>query len=84
MLYRIFTEDRNRRAVRRIVSAEFDGFTIIPSQGSWKGRLEKSLVIEIIGNRIMSKIKKLAQKIKKANEQESVLIEVIQNTDFLV
>lgn len=47
MLYRIVTEDKNRERIIRAVSAKFDGFTLLPTTGFWRGTREKSIVIEI-------------------------------------
>lgn len=82
MVYRIYTEDKNRDKILAETSARFTGFTVIPVLGSWAGVQEASLIIEVISfagaNHGYNKtaIKELAEAIKALNSQEAVLITV--------
>ena len=77
MLYRIYTEDKNRQIVEQILDENFPGYTIIQADGRWKGQSEKSLIIEVITSNdfdFSQRIKDVAAKIVKANSQESCYI----------
>jgi hypothetical protein len=75
MLYRIYTEDKNREAIEKICSEVFDGFTIIHANGYYKGIKENTIIIEIVVSiPDLRAIKYLADNIKRLNHQESVLI----------
>ena len=81
MLYRIYTEDKNRNRIVEIVGLDFQGFTIYPALGYWNGMPENSLVIEILGSVIQPQkdelaIWKIANRIKEENQQEAVLITI--------
>lgn len=84
MLYRIFTEDVNRRGIIRILDAEFTGYTVMYGRGSWMGAPEASLIIEVVGARLMRRIRTVAQKIKTLNKQKEVLIQWIRNHTTIV
>lgn len=84
MLYRLHTEDVNRRKIYRIMSKEFDGFTVYTAEGQWQGQREKSLIMEVVGNRLLSRFKRVARKIKTVNKQEAVIIEVLQNSGIII
>lgn len=85
MLFRIFTEDKNRDALRFGIAERFDAFTLLDAWGFWKGEPEKSLVIEIVGDpEIEATVRELALWIKRTNEQEAVLIERLENHSELV
>jgi hypothetical protein len=76
-LFRLYTEGGPRRehAVRELVGAQFDGFTILQAEGSWKGVRENSIIVEIIGTEVdWIRVESVAKGIKEANAQESVLI----------
>ena len=79
MLYRILTENKNRQVVEDIVSAEFPGFTIIEAMGYWNGVRELSLIIEIdAGNEFKGMtVTRIAEMIKRHNQQESVMIQAV-------
>ena len=71
-IFRIYTEEKNKREIVRLTGKTFDNFTMQPTLGYYKGKPEKSIVIEIIGARA-SEVRKLALSIKKMNGQKSVL-----------
>lgn len=74
-IYRIYTEKTEALPAQiEAVSKEFESFTLIESQGYWKGQPESSVIFEIIcpeaeGLDILT----LAQEIKRLGGQEAVL-----------
>jgi hypothetical protein len=76
VLYRLYTEDI--KGTENLVSWGFEGFTLIKAQGYWKGKVENSLVIEILvdtqNDEADAKVFALADRIKACNKQESVLV----------
>ena len=80
MVYRIYTENKNKADVVKLVSEQFEGFTVIEAEGYWRGQPEASLIIEIVGatprlaNEQDSIISALAQRIRDHNKQETVLV----------
>jgi len=83
MLYRIITENINKAKIIELITKYFDGFTLIEGQGYWRGKSEKTLIIEIMTTGCIS-VKRLASRIKSLNNQESVLIQIIEAKDYLV
>lgn len=85
MIYRISTEDKNPELVNKLVSKKFDGFTVYHATGFWKHEQEKSLIIEIEGTEsINNEVLNLCHEIKLKNQQESVLLQVINNNSVFV
>ena len=90
MLYRIITEDcGNTPAVLAIVNKHLDCYTYSGAVGSWKGRPEPSLVIEVddLGEDIdstFSKVYNTAHAIKTLNKQDSVLVQEILSNSKLI
>ena len=80
MLYRILTENKNRKYIAKIVSDEFEGFTIYKSQGFWRGVSERSLTIEIYAKTvgIEDRVKSVCRLIKEYNKQECVLVQKLE------
>jgi hypothetical protein len=74
ILYRIHTEAINESKVKRILDAAFDGYTVLKGRGCWHGKLENSLTIEIYTDEDDILLAAICEKIKKANNQESVLL----------
>jgi hypothetical protein len=72
-VYRIYTEDKNKRGILRLASAQFESFTVQPTDGYYRGRREQSIVLEIVGAR-PRQIEQLAKQIRHMNGQKSVLI----------
>jgi hypothetical protein len=71
--YRIYTEDRNRDEVLAVLAMRFEGFTVSPAIGAWRGRVEQSLVVELFGvDRVQ--VEKAAREIAVLNQQEAVAI----------
>lgn len=76
MIYRILTENKQRRKLMQLVGLYYKGFTVIEATGYWRGESEKALIIEIAedGSREAA-IMDLATKIARLNDQEAVLIQ---------
>lgn len=62
-IHRIYTQGKNREK----------SFTVQPILGYYKGKKEKSIVLEVVGARTLQ-IQQLADTIRKMNGQQSVLI----------
>lgn len=84
MLYRIFTENKNLKKIEKVVGGFFEGFTLIKSEGFWRLQKENSLIIEIVIPPNDEKISELARLIKQENNQETVLIQRINNNQWFV
>lgn len=77
MLYRIYTQDKYRMTINRILREHgIDGYTLISSKGMWKGVREDSIVIEIASDvpEMDGKVRNVAEQIRAENGQESVLV----------
>jgi hypothetical protein len=72
-IHRIYTEKKNKKAIVDLIAKQFDGFTLQPTLGYYRGKAEESIVIEIVGA-TAAKIKRLAGQIGRMNGQQSVLI----------
>lgn len=82
-MYRIMTEDTNRRGIQQILSQHFTAFTVFPALGCWKGKQERSLVIELSGVKRRDVIR-AAQEIKERNKQDAVLVQRVAESAALV
>ena len=72
-MYRICTEDINREGIARILDAHVDGYALFTGIGCWKGQHENSVSIDLIGAK-RETVLAIAEQIKTANQQESVLV----------
>jgi hypothetical protein len=72
-IHRIYTENKNEHQIVRLASLRFDSFTVHPTAGYYRGRHERSIVLEIVGAR-QSAVESLAESIRKMNGQKSVLV----------
>jgi hypothetical protein len=72
-VYRIYTQDVQRKRVIKLMASKFEGFTLQPTFGYFKGRLEKSIVIEIVKAK-EREIDQVARAIREINGQKSVLV----------
>ena len=77
MLYRILTEDINREDIVAILTESFQSFTLLPGTGYWEGTAERCLIIEVDGNEcnIAADVLTVADRIKRKNKQEAVLVQ---------
>jgi len=82
-MIRILTEDKDREGIKKILNDYVPGYTIIPAMGSWKGKEEPALAIDLV-DVSMSVANKIANVIKWYNEQEAVLVMDIPNTAHFV
>lgn len=78
-LYRIYTEKKNIGAIENLLNIYFKGYTLINGTGYYEGEKENSLIVEVIlepsgTNLNHDNLQKIADEIKKFNNQKSVLI----------
>lgn len=82
-MYRILTEDKNVEGIKAaLVGFDLD-FTVFRGIGSWHGKEESSLAVEL--DRISRETaEKVARRIKAINDQEAVLLQEFPiKTDLL-
>lgn len=72
-MYRIYTEDKNRKGIIACAATLFDGFTALPATGYWKGEKENALILEF-DTEDANKVHALAENIRLLNHQEAVLV----------
>jgi len=72
-IHRIYTEAKRRATVVRVISQEFENFTLQLTTGYYRGKPEKSIVLEFVGAK-ESRIKWVAARIREINRQASVLV----------
>jgi hypothetical protein len=48
-IHRVYTEDKRRVTIVRVVSKQFESFTLQPTTGHYRGKPEKSIVLELVG-----------------------------------
>lgn len=74
-LFRIYTENKDRKAIELEVGLLFPGFTILQATGHWQGTREYSLVIEILAPWTDEPlIHTVARQIRARNKQQAVLV----------
>jgi hypothetical protein len=73
IVHRIYTEDKRRATLARVIAKEFESFTLQPTTGYYRGKPEKSIVLEFVGAK-ESQVKWLAAHIREINRQASVLV----------
>jgi len=86
MIIRLYTEDKNREAIKEIVGQHFDGYSLIPCVGVWKGTEENGLIIEVVASQLQFPRKacqKIAKAIKGKNTQEAVLMTVVIEDEMI-
>jgi hypothetical protein len=87
-MYRIFTENIDKQHIIDLCGNDFPkGFTIIEADGYYEGTQERSVIVEILANqdeKIKKKINALALKIKKLNNQDTMLVQYVPNTHWFV
>lgn len=85
MLYRIITEDKNRKAIFEIVDRQYYGYTWYAAHGVWRGKHEKSIIIEIdAGRSEHQQIRMLAKHIGAVNHQDCVLTQQLKSDSRFV
>ncbi len=82
-MYRIVTEDKNVEGIKAALIAFDLDFTLFRGIGSWRGREEPSLAVEL--DRISRETaESVALSIKAMNDQEAVLLQEFPiKTDLL-
>ena len=78
MLYRIITERKRLRCIRRICNRLFYGYTMYKAYGVYKGVPEKSVVIEVQSDGLPHaalRVNEAAEQIREVNKQECVLVQ---------
>ena len=73
LIYRVYTEDKNKREILRLVAKRFQSFTLQPTLGYYRGKPERSIVIEIVGA-AQREVNAVARFIGAMNGQKSVLV----------
>jgi len=79
--FKIYTENKNTRELIELVKSELEAATIYFATGIWQGATEESMVIEYITSEVDAEImkrrlRKLMEKIKIMNRQETVMLTV--------
>ena len=75
-MYRILTEDKNRRLVKLLLYRWRDkihGYTMSFAEGAWNGEEEQAMTIDFIGVPFEI-VKRLAEVIKHINGQQEVWV----------
>jgi hypothetical protein len=72
-IHRIYTEKKNSRLIVKLLSQQFQSFTIHPTLGYYRGAREESIAIEMVGASAGA-VRKVAEAIQKMNGQKSVLV----------
>ena len=80
---RILTEKKNLPDIENILIGLGMDYTYYEATGSWKGKREHSLVIEL-DNYPFSKVLKAAEEIRKLNGQEAVYVQEIPTSLLVV
>jgi hypothetical protein len=70
-IHRIYTEDKRRATIVRVISKQFESFTLQPTTGYYRGKPEKSIVLKLVGAK-ESQVQWLAARIREINRQASV------------
>lgn len=81
--YTIHTENKNLKSIKNLLDMLCVGlgYTLVPCEGRWKGKREKSLKIEIISqNELHELIPRIAIGIRDLNNQDAVLV-TVQNVE---
>ena len=73
IVYRIYTEDADRKAVIDAVGRQFESFTLHETTGYYRGKPERSLVIEIVDADAQT-VEATARAIRAINGQKNVLV----------
>jgi hypothetical protein len=75
-MYRIVTEEKNVEEIKAALVACHLDFTLFRGIGSWKGKEERSVAVELDQTtRAMAEL--VALKIKRMNNQEAVLLQEV-------
>ena len=75
-MYRILTENKQKPEILNTLIGLGLDFTTYEADGTWQGKHERSLVIEL-EEKSLTKVLKAASLIRKLNNQESVFVQEI-------
>lgn len=77
-VYRIYTEDKNRIETLRLVSDNFTNFCFFTGMASWHGKLESTIIFEIVDDgqlvQVFKWLKILCKQIAELNQQDEILL----------
>jgi hypothetical protein len=73
IVHRIYTEDKNKRGILRLAFTRFESFTVQPTDSYYRGKRERSMVLEILDARPRQS-EELAEQIRRITGQKSVPI----------
>ncbi len=82
-IHRLYTEQKNMKIITKLLSEQFESFTLQPVTGYYRKRSEKAIVVEIVGA-TPSAMRKVAERIKKMNGQKSILTIRFQGKSQLI
>jgi hypothetical protein len=82
-MYRILTEEKNVEQVKATLTGLGLDFTLYRARGTWNGREENSLAIEL-DNISRNLAESTARTIKSMNKQEAVLLQEFPVTSKLI
>ena len=71
--FTLYVADFGRDRIEHILGKYFDGFTVLPGHGCWKGSCENALVIQIAGT-TEAKVRAAAEELRVAGKQKSVIV----------
>jgi len=82
-MYRILTERKNVELVKRTLGMLSLDYTVYYGDGSWQGRPESSMAIEL-DNVTIDVARQAATAIKRVNHQQAVLLQEIHADNQLL
>jgi hypothetical protein len=77
MIFRLYTEEKNLKGINKILNRFFSGYTLYHTEGTWQGKSEKCLVIEVY-NEHPTRVYACAKEIRELNKQDCVVVQSIQ------
>ena len=69
-------------SLKAILNAYFEGYSLLPAEGMWKGTPEKSVVLEIQTDEV-GKVKDLIAVLKDKLEQQAIGYQVLPEMSFV-
>jgi len=75
-VYRLYTEAKNVDRLHELIGEDFKGYTAIKSLGVYNGKVEDSIVFEIVDDSLgtLSVLAAISEIIRRENNQECVLV----------
>ena len=81
-MFQIFTEDKNRNAVIKVLTSHLKNYTLLFGDGMWRGEVEPCIVVQFTSDLLTAKW--IAKDLKELNSQKSVLLVEHQSNEVLV